>query len=32
MKIDIIPLEKAIDAMQRGISRSTAAPGDEELD
>lgn len=31
MKIDVTPLEKAIDAMQRGISRSTAAPEDEEL-
>lgn len=31
MKIDATPLEKAIDAMRRGISRSTAAPEDEEL-
>ena len=31
MKIDVTSLEKAIDALRRGISRSTAAPGDEEL-
>ena len=28
MKIDVTPLEKAIDAMRRGITRSTTLPED----
>lgn len=31
MILDVTPLEKAIGALKRGIIRSTASPGDEEL-
>lgn len=31
MKIDLTSLERAIDALRRGVTRSTAAPEDEEL-
>ncbi len=31
MEINITPFEKAISALQRGILRSKAAPGDEEF-